>query len=118
MTFANKIHSRLCAWQEWRDWSPDGRRRGAGPLRRSAETVERPPLPAQKQGNSCCGTGKFLRENTEVFRNWHVSYDLSSSVTGQPSEPTPPWNAPTPSATPANEHLKFIPPGFAAMGLV
>src|SRR5271165_3622787 len=99
MTFANKIHSRLCAWQEWRGWAPDGRRRGAGPLRKSAETVERPPLPAQKQGNSFCGTGKFLRENREVLKFSAIrgTCFCNLSVTANSSEPTLPWNAPTPA---------------------
>src|SRR5271157_6388317 len=65
MTFVNKIHSRLCAWQEWRDWSPDGRRPAAEIGRDGRATA----APGTK-------TGKFVLRNREVFAREQGSFEV------------------------------------------
>src|SRR5271157_3459722 len=67
--------------------APTRRRRGAGPPRRSAEAVARPPLPVQEQGdffrgtgNFCTRAGKFLRDSGRAFDLYH---NLLSSVASQ-----------------------------------
>ncbi len=81
--------------------APTGRRHGAGPPRRSAETVERPPLPVQEQGISfrgagsfctrtgsfCPRTGKFLRDSGHVSIRSTISF---RRLLANSSDPTPP----------------------------
>ncbi len=96
--------------------APTGRRRGAGPPRRSAEAVVRPPLTVQEQGVSFRGTGRFcmrtgelLHENRAVFARSPGTFWIRSTISfrrllANSSEPTSSRNAPTPLPTAANEH--------------
>ena len=87
--------------------APTRRRRGAGPPRRSAEAVARPPLLVQEQGDFFRGTGNFC---TRAGKFSTIPGTLSICITisfrrspASSPAPTPPRSAPTPSPTPAQE---------------
>ena len=126
MTLANNFHGPPAGVTGAK---PTGRRRGAGPPRRSAETVERPPLPVQEQGLSFRGTGAWQSENrelamTETSRTG--GFCAGTFLTRSPisfrrllansSEPTPPRNAPT--SSPVLDPRRLDPPHHEQRGSI
>ena len=129
MTLANNFHGPPAGVTGAK---PTGRRRGAGPPRRSAETVERPPLPVQEQGLSFRGTGSFgtrtggFRAITGAFRARTGGFCAGTFLTRSPisfrrllansSEPTPPRNAPT--SSPVLDPRRLDPPHHEQHGSI